>query len=142
MNTWLKLIGCSKKPITGEPYCGCYKLKYVGFRKESKPGIRTGDYLFLYAAGGSKQIFALAEAINEPKRNDNYNPDEQGSCRWNLNVEYLINLPVDSGIHIDEISTEQRDLTASIQRQSHISLHPEESSLAFSKLQEKSLIQA
>jgi len=138
MSTWLKLIGCSKRPITGPPFYGCYEEDHVGFRKERKPGIRMGDHLFLYAPGGSRRIFALAEAISDPEHNDKYNPQEEGSCRWKINVRYLINLDVGDGIYIDEINTDQRDLMVSIQRQSHIRLFPEEYQIAFKRLQQES----
>ncbi len=139
MTTWLKLIGCSKRPITGHPFYGRYEENHLGFRKESQPGIRMGDHLFLYAPGGSRRIFALAEAINDPELESCYNPQEEGSCRWKIDVRYLINLEVGSGIHIDEINTGRRDLKASIQRQSHIRLFPEEYQMAFRKLQKKAL---
>lgn len=90
MRTWLKLIGSGQKPITEHPFCGIYKEEYVGFRKAKKPGIRTGDHLFLYAPGGSKRIFALAEATGDPECDINYDPQVQGSCRWKLRVRYLI----------------------------------------------------
>jgi len=137
MSTWLKLIGCSKWPITGHPFYGSYKENHIGFRKERKPGIRMGDHLFLYAPGGSRRIFALAEAVSDPEHNDKYYPQEEGSCRWKINVRYLINLDVGDGIYIDEINSGQRDLKASIQRQSHIRLFPEEYQVAFRKLQQK-----
>ena len=137
MQTWLKLIGSDKVPITGAPFYGNYKVEYVGFRKTRKPSVRLGDYLFLYAPGGTKSIFALAEAASDPQINAQYNPEEEGSCYWNVSVRYLINLPVDSGIHIDEIGTNQRNLLQSIQRQSHIKLSHEESELALHKLQSK-----
>lgn len=136
MTSWLKLIGCSQKPITESPFYGDYKDPTIGFRKAKRPGIRKGDHLFLYAPGGSKRIFALAEAISDPEKNIDYDPQEYGSCQWNITVRYLINLPVDSGIHIDEVNIE-RTLTRSIQRQSHIKLLPEEYKLAFGKLREK-----
>ena len=137
MQTWLKLIGSVKKPLTHPEYKGRWEEKYIGFRKTRKPSIRSGDHLFLYAPGGTKSIFALAEATSDPEINDQYNPDEEGSCYWNVNIQYLLNLPVDSGIHIDEITTKQRSLSKSIQRQSHIKLSSEESELALNKLQEK-----
>lgn len=137
MHTWLKLIGSAQSPITERPWCGHYDVEYVGFRKANKPGIRMGDHLFLYAPGGSKRIFALAEATGDPEPDPNHDPGDEESCRWKLNVRYLINLRVPSGIHIDEVSTDQRNLTYSIRRQSHIKLTPEESQLACSKLKEK-----
>jgi hypothetical protein len=108
----------------------------LGSRRE--PGIRMEDHLFLYAPGGSRLIFALAEAISIPEHNDKYNPQEEGSCRWKINIRYLMNLDVGDGIHIDEINTGQRDLMVSIQRQSHIRLFPEEYQVALSRLQQKS----
>ena len=138
MTTWLKLIGCSKRPITGHPFYGRYEEDHVGFRKDRKPGIRMDDHLFLYAPGGSRRIFALAKAISDPEHNDKYNPQEEGSCRWKINIRYLINLHVSDGIDIDEINTGQRDLMVSIQRQSHIRLFPDEYQVALSRLQQKS----
>ena len=126
MPTWLKLIGSAKKPITEQPFYGRYDAEHVGFRKTRKPGIRAGDHLFLYAPGGSRRIFALAEAIADPELDPNYNPDQEGSCRWKVRVRYLINLPVSSGILIDDISSAQRDLIRSVRRASHIKLLPEE----------------
>ena len=137
MQTWLKLIGSAKKPLTHPEYKGRWDKKYIGFRKTRRPSIRSGDYLFLYAPGGTKSIFALAEATSDPEINTQYNREEEGSCYWNVNVQYLINLPVNSGIHIEEITTKQRNLLKSIQRQSHIQLSVEESRLAYDKLQRK-----
>ena len=137
MQTWLKLIGSGDKPITEHPFYGIYNAEYVGFRKARVPGIRMGDHLFLYAPGGSRRIFALAEAAADPENDINYNPKEEGSCRWKLRVRYLINLPVASGILIVEVSTGHRNLAHSVRQQSHIKLSPEEYKLAYSKLQEK-----
>jgi hypothetical protein len=137
MNNWLKLIGSSDKPITEHPFYGNFKAEYIGFRKARMPGIRKGDHLFLYAPGGSRSIFALGEAAANPEKDINYNPMEDGSCRWKLRVQYLINLPVASGVPIDEVNSGHRNLTHSIRQQSHIKLTPEEYKLAYSKLQEK-----
>lgn len=140
MPTWLKLIGDSKISLTGPPYHGTYEEDHVGFRKVNRPGIHIGDHLFLYDAGGSKRIFALAEATSDPERDPDYDPQKYGSCRWKLNVRYLINLPVESGIHIDEVITNQRNLLKSVQRHSHIEMLPEERQLALQKLQKKNTI--
>lgn len=137
MRTWLKLIGCHKRPITDDPFCGKYPFDYVGFRKERKPGIRMGDRLFLYAPGGSKRIFAVADVVGDPERDIDYDPKKEGSCRWKVRIEYLINLSVASGIHIDDVGTSQRNLAASIRQQSHIELFPEEYDDAFEKLRKK-----
>ena len=135
---WLKVIGSAKKPITEYPFYGNYNLPYVGFRRPGRPSVRMGDHLFLYAAGGSKCIFALAEAVGDPEPDPKYDPREEGSCRWKLNVQYLKNLHVDSGVHIDEITTNRPvPLTVSIKTKSHIELRPEEWQSAFTKLQTK-----
>lgn len=135
--SWLKLIGSAERPITACPFYGNYNARHVGFRKATKPGIRTGDHLFLYAPGGSRRIFALAEAIGDPKRDRNYNPKKKESCRWKLRVRYLINLPVDSGSRIDDIRSGHRDLRESLRRASHIKLLPEEIRLVHRKLRSK-----
>ena len=137
MTTWLKLIGCSKRPITEHPFYGCYEENYIGFRKDRKPGIRMGDHLVLYAPGGSNRVFAIAEAISDPEHDSTYDPQKEGSCRWRIYVRYLINFRVDKGVDIDVINSSQRDLKASIKRQSHIRLFPEEYQLAFSRLLQK-----
>ena len=132
MQTWLKLLGSVEKPLTHPDYQGRWEENYIGFRKTRKPSIRSGDHIFLYAPGGTKSIFALAEAVSNP-----YIPEDEGHESWNVNIRYLINLPVTSGVHIDEINAGQRNLLKSIQRQSHIKLSSEEAELAFHKLQKK-----
>jgi hypothetical protein len=127
MTTWLKLIGSAKSPITE------WERDYVGFRKANRPSIRTGDYLFLYAPGVDRRIFALAQAVSDPEPDPNYDPNKEGSCRWKLSVRYEINLLVASGILVGAVSS-QRDLTKSFKQQSHIRLLPEESESAKSEL--------
>jgi len=137
MKYWLKLIGSADKPITEHPFNGSYSEEYVGFRKARMPGIRMGDHLFLYAPGGSRRIFALAEATSNPECDINYNPKKEGSCRWKQRVRYLINLPVVSGILIDDVCSGNRNLAHSVRQQSHIKLTIEEYNLAYRKLHEK-----
>ena len=133
MKTWLKLIGSAKSPITE------WKEEYVGFRKKNKPSIEVGDRLFLYAPGGSRRIFALAEAAGNPEQDPKWNPKEEGSCYWRLAVRYIddLNLPVASGILIDEVTSHHRKLAKSIGQASHIELYPEESESAYRALHEK-----
>jgi hypothetical protein len=136
MRTWLKLIGSAESPITKPPYYGEWKKNHIGIPGKTQPGMRNGDHLFLYAPGGSKSIFALAEATGDPEHSKDYNPDEKGSCPWTLPVKYLRNVTVDSGIHIDEISSSSArkcKLSKSIGRHSHIKLYPEEYESAYSK---------
>lgn len=137
MNYWLKLIGSSDKPITEHPFYGKYEEEYIGFRKQGQPGIKMGDHIFLYAPGGSKSIFALAEAMSQPEHDNNCNLQEVGSCPWKLRIRYLMNLPVAYGVCIDDINSENRILGRSIRQQSHIKLSQAEYKLAYEKLQEK-----
>jgi len=137
MNYWLKLIGSSYKPITEHPFNGNYNEEYIGFRRPGKPSIQMGDHIFLYAPGDSRSIFALAEATTDPEKDSNYNPMMDGSCRWKQRVNYIINLPVTSGVPIEEVNSGHRNLTHSVRQQSHIKLTPEEYKLAYSKLQEQ-----
>ena len=48
MTSWLKLIGSAKRPVSDR------QEEHVGFRKATKPQIRTGDRLYLPARG--KQV--------------------------------------------------------------------------------------
>jgi len=140
MKNWLKSIGSAKRPITEAPFHGEYRTEQVGFRKAGKPGVRSGDRLFLYAPGGSRRIFALAEAVGDPEHDPNYNPNKEGSCRWKLAVRYLsnLNLPVASGILIEDVVSYRKvKLTKSIGQKSHIELHLEESESAHELLYER-----
>lgn len=137
MKTWLKLIGSYEKPITEAPWHGSYTDEHIGFRKSNKPSIQAGDHLFLYAPGGSSRIFALAEVVGDPERDPNYKPNEYGSCQWRLSVRYLRNLPVASGILLDDIMCGERDLRLSLRQASHVRLLAGESELAYRKFQVK-----
>jgi len=137
MKTWLKCIGSTKKPITGE--CS---VEQVGFRKLKRPSIRAGDILFLYAPG-HRRIFALAEAVSDPEHDADYNANKDGSCFWKLLVSCSINMPVDAGIQLGDIRC-SRDLRLSVRQASHVELRADESQLAdrelrqaYKKFQEK-----
>lgn len=54
--TWLKLIGTSKKRAPER-----YRKPYADFSNNHRPrDVHRGDRLVLYGAGGSKRVFALA----------------------------------------------------------------------------------
>ena len=129
METWLKVVGSSRDPIRES-----YTLPHVGFRKRGRPEVRAGDQLFLYAAGGSQHIFALARVTSDPEEDPDYDPKQEGSCPWRVPVTYLINLPVVDGVHVDGISS-QRVLALSLRQASHIRLQPLESDSARRKLE-------
>jgi hypothetical protein len=137
MNYWLKLIGSSDRPVTGEPWHGRFDETTIGFRKQGRPSIQAGDHLFLYAPGGSKRIFATAEVVTDPEQDANYDPSENGSCRWKIHIRYLINLQVESGISIDQASLPTRALANSVKQQSHIKLSTDEYKHIHKRLEER-----
>jgi hypothetical protein len=54
-----------------------------------------------------------------------------------VDVRYSVNVPASEGVHINEVSTPERDLLRSVGRQSYIRLSPEEYERAAAKLREK-----
>ncbi|WP_045217605.1 hypothetical protein [Desulfonatronovibrio magnus] len=38
--------------------------------------------ILIYAPGGSRRIYPIAEAVSDPEHNDKFNPQEEGSCPW------------------------------------------------------------
>ena len=142
MTDWLKLIGSYKEPITAPPFNGRYTQDYVEFRKKSKPRIEVGDRLFLYAPGGSRRIFALAEAVGNPEPIPEPS-SKPGSCHWKIPVRYVenLNLPVASGILIDDVISHRKvKLTKAFGQKSHIELRLEEIESAYHLLHEKDLL--
>jgi len=133
--TWLKLIGTSDKPAPE-----FYDKPYVDFSKSKRPrDVRPGDQVVLYAAGGSKRIFALAEITSRlyditSETKDNR---DRETYPYRVDIEYIFRVPVSAGVHIDEITTPQRNLPKAI-RASYLRLKPEEFKLAERKLQEVS----
>lgn len=124
---WLKMIGMTESPLTG-----AYVKNYVDFAKNRRPRrIQPGDHLILYAVGGSKRVFALAQVTSEV-----YDGGEDDRFPYRVDINYLVNLPVSAGVHIDEVSTPERDLTRSLRRASCIELRPNEFENASTKLQE------
>ena len=122
---WLKMIGMVESPASGT-----YERDYVDFaRRPSR--LHRGDHVVLYAVGGSKRVFALAEVTSEV-----YKGGHEARFPYRADVRYLVNLPVSDGVHIDEVSTAERDLTHSLRRASYIELRPEEYERAATKLQE------
>jgi hypothetical protein len=124
-NVWLKLIGTTEERCP-EPY----KLDSADFTRMPRQ-MRCGDYMVLYAVGGRKRVFALAEVASEVRAS--------GVKRWpyRVTIRYLVNLPPSLGVHIDEITTGKRDILRVIRRGvSYFKLHPEEYALAASKLRE------
>jgi mRNA-degrading endonuclease RelE of RelBE toxin-antitoxin system len=122
---WLKMIAMVERPLSGS-----YAREYVDFARRPRR-IHPGDHMILYAVGGSKRVFALAEVTSEV-----YDGGNEKRYPYRADVRYDINLPVSGGVHIDEVSTAGRDLARSIRRASYIELSPEEYERAATNLQE------
>jgi hypothetical protein len=128
MSNWLKMIGNSEHPCP-EDYA--MNFAFVHFRGHRPTRILPGDHLVLYACGGSHHVFALAEVESEVYDN--------GQQEWpfQVDIKYIIGLPVSAGVHIDDISTPQRDLLSAIRAgHSYIELTPEEYEQAVTMLQQ------
>jgi hypothetical protein len=132
--TWLKLIGSHDKPAPEH-----YRKPYVDFSKSRRPRhVHPGDWVVLYAAGGSKSLFALAKVTSElyditSETRDN---EEREQYPYRVDIEYIHWMPVSDGVHIDEITTPKRPNLPKAVRGSYLRLKPEEFNLAESKLQE------
>ncbi len=118
---WLKMIGTSEGPLPK------YESRFVGLAKKPRH-MEPGDPMVLYAVGGEKKVFALAQVASEVY--------EVGNGRWpyRVDIEYEDNLPASSGVSIDEVSTSARDLRLSVRQNSYIELSPEEYERAATKL--------
>lgn len=127
MNPFLKLIGSGNNPCP-EPY----ERLFADFSRYPR-SIRIGDHLILYAAGGRKRVFALAEVTSSV-----YPANYEGQFPHRVDIKYLLNVSPADGVHINEVSTPKRDLLNSVRQQTYISLTPEEYERAVTKLREAS----
>jgi hypothetical protein len=131
---WLKLIGTGKDPCE-ENYA--FKKEFADFSISKRPNdVHPGDQLVLYAAGGSRYLFALAEVISEVRDvlPGGYEGKDYKTYPYRVDIKYIFRVPVSAGIHINEITTPKRNLPGAIRR-SYIKLKPEEFESAVSKLQ-------
>lgn len=124
MRYWLKMIGTSERPWN-EPYLSTH----VDFTCEPRL-MRRGDIMVLYAVGGSMRVFALVEITSEFY--------DSGAARWprRVSIDFEVNVPVPCGVHIDEVSTPERDLRLALRQQSYIELTPAEYENAATRLRE------
>ncbi len=121
-SSWLELIGTAERPCPE-----FWKQGYASSRKRPS-GIHVGDRMVLYAVGGAKRVFAIAEVTSEAY--------DSGDKEWpyRVDITYLVHLPTSQGVHIDQVSTEKRNLIRSLRRASYIQLSPEEYERASAKL--------
>src|SRR6266852_2172105 len=121
---WLKLVGTSEKPCPES-----YTRDSVDFPAKPRHFL-PGDHMVLYAVGGSKRIFALAEVTSEV-----YDSGRE-SWPFRVGINYILNLCVSSGVPLDQVSTDERNLLRSIRRRSYIRLSAEEFQRAEIKLRQ------
>jgi hypothetical protein len=127
MSAFLKLISSAENPCP-EPY----RKNYVDFSRNPRQ-VKPGDHLVLYAAGGRKRVFALAEVVSGVY---DAGSDYDGRWPYRVDVRYRVNVAASEGVHINEVSTPERDLLRSVGRQSYIRLNPEEYERAAGRLRE------
>lgn len=123
MGVFLKTIGSGKNPCP-EPYIKPY-ADFSHYPRQVKPG----DHLVLYAAGGRKCVFAIAEVASEVKAS------EFKDWPYRVDINYLVRLHPANGVPIDEVSID-RDLARSIGQHTYIILRPEEYERAKAKLED------
>ena len=127
MSVFLKVIGSA-----GDPWVGLYDKKYVDFSRRPNE-IQSDDFLILYAAGGLKRVFAVAQA-----KGPFYLAQVDFHPRWphRVDVDYLVNLPATEGVHINEVMS-RRNLINVIKANPYFRLYADEYELALGKLKEK-----
>jgi alpha-D-ribose 1-methylphosphonate 5-phosphate C-P lyase len=123
MGVFLKTIGSGRNPCP-EPYA----RPYADFSHNPRQ-VKPGDHLVLYAAGGRKCVFAIAEVTSEVKAS------EFDDWPYRVDLNYLVRLHPADGVPIDEVSID-RDLSRSIGQHTYIVLHSEEYERARAKLEE------
>jgi hypothetical protein len=118
---WLKIIGTSEGPCPGT-----YAVEHADFKKKPRH-MQSGDLMVLYAVGGWKCVFAIAQ-VDGPFY-------ASGVERWpfRVKIKYLVNLPVSSGVSIEKVNDE-RDLCLSLRRRSFLELSAKEYENAATKL--------
>ena len=123
---WLKLIGTAERPCPE-----FWKQSHASSRRKPS-GIHVGDHMVLYAVGGTKRVFAVAEVTSELY--------ESGDKEWpyRVDITYLAHVPTSQGVHIDQVSTPKRNLIRSLRQRSYIRLYPEEYERASTKLRRAS----
>lgn len=123
MGVFLKTIASGRNPCP-EPYTRPY-ADFSHYPRQVKPG----DHLVLYAAGGRKCVFAIAEVMSEVKAS------EFDDWPYRVDINYLVRLHPANGVPMEEVNID-RDLSRSIGQHTYIVLKPEEYERAWAKLGE------
>jgi hypothetical protein len=117
MATWLKLVGATDDPMPDVWLTSRTDLREeVGFSK--KANVDVGEDLVLYAIP-QRKIIGLAKVVSHPQPSDDHE-------RWPWRSKIKLTLAIADYARapdLDEISEAgDRDLSKSVQRQSHIEL--------------------
>jgi len=92
---WLKVVGTQQENLRR------YEKTHVGFPKNKRPrNINPGDRMVLFAVGGTRRVFALAEVVSEIYPNKMY-----PQFPYTVDISYQLNLPISAGVDIGEISS-------------------------------------
>jgi hypothetical protein len=118
MTIWLKLVGAVDEPMPDPWLTGRSDLHTeVGFNK--KANVEIGEALVLYAIP-QRKVIGIAKVNSHPIMSG-------GESRWPWRSKSSLILAVadyDRALDLDDIEEPGgRDLSASVQRQSHIVLH-------------------
>ncbi|MGV1048515.1 MAG: hypothetical protein ACOYD4_08355 [Solirubrobacterales bacterium] len=118
-DTWIKALGTSENQLADD-----WRSERGGLFKDaitfkSKPGLRKGDGVVLYATG-TGLIFAVGTVTSHP-----YLPagESDSGWPWIVNVEYQRSRPfIHDGELLEVLNVEDRDLRKVIKRRSHVRL--------------------
>ncbi len=118
MTIWLKLVGAVDDPMPDDWLAGRTDLRdEVGFDKRAR--VEIGEELVLYAIPQGK-VIGIAKVNSHPAWNGNH-------ARWPWRSETSLRLAIADYERAPELSDIEepggRDLSKSVQRQSHIELH-------------------
>lgn len=130
MKYWLKILGHQgrNQPLTE------WKHDYVDLvtkRKDTKPSIKKGDKMVLYAVSGPNNMFALAVVTSEVRKSGN--KGEDGRWPYRVSVQYEVeasqpvNVAVADGVYLSIANViGGRDLLRSVRQNSYVRLDENE----------------
>src|SRR3954451_11516230 len=117
MAHWLKMLGSG----TGRMDEEIVPLVLRALRFPSRPSIRVGDKIVLYALGHDR-VFGIVEAFTKVRQGEGDNPWDS----WVMDVREIMSTDYTSAPTLAAISASGRELAVSIRQQSHIGLREEE----------------
>jgi hypothetical protein len=115
-DNWMKALGTSKDPLQDDWQRARRGLFLRAVTFATKPSLRTGDRVVLYATGKGL-VFAAGDVISIPY-------EEDGDSRWGWRVRVSLThgtTYIHDGVPLERIE-EERILRNTIKRRSHIRL--------------------